>query len=347
MDLDVGGEDPPQQQRFWLSQLLSDWLTSLTNRCAAAARAAVPVAAWLAKVGSFLGTALLLASAIYLFLYYTLIGEEVVSRRLYFTFDSACKLKLEPAATGLPEDLACGFPVANVSLAPNRDEVGELVYGQAYRVSVRLWLPDSRPNRLAGMFLIRLQLYSPGFEPGTSAIRPALLPHRPWAARLFGDLTAAAFGLLIGWDAEPRQLSVDLLDDYVENPFIRSSGLLVELQSRRVQVQRAVVEFRARLSGLKYMMYSYPLISACLGIPAIAWLLLLVSAPVLLRRWLSGGGEEADADWLDGDGGDGGPQPMPLLDPTRHEAAAAYGGGGGGGGEARRRRADGDGDGCN
>uniref|UniRef100_A0A287BJR6 Seipin n=1 Tax=Sus scrofa TaxID=9823 RepID=A0A287BJR6_PIG len=57
--------------------------------------------------------------------------------------------------------LLCSFPVANVSLAKGgRDRV--LMYGQPYRVTLELELPESRVNQDLGMFLVTISCYTRG-----------------------------------------------------------------------------------------------------------------------------------------------------------------------------------------
>nr|KAF6275331.1 BSCL2 lipid droplet biogenesis associated, seipin [Myotis myotis] len=57
--------------------------------------------------------------------------------------------------------LLCSFPVANVSLAKGgRDRV--LMYGQPYRVTLELELPESPVNQDLGMFLVTISCYTRG-----------------------------------------------------------------------------------------------------------------------------------------------------------------------------------------
>ncbi|XP_034868927.1 seipin isoform X1 [Mirounga leonina] len=57
--------------------------------------------------------------------------------------------------------LLCSFPVANVSLAKGgRDRV--LMYGQPYRVTLELELPESPVNQDLGMFLVTVSCYTRG-----------------------------------------------------------------------------------------------------------------------------------------------------------------------------------------
>ncbi|KAF6102319.1 BSCL2 lipid droplet biogenesis associated, seipin [Phyllostomus discolor] len=57
--------------------------------------------------------------------------------------------------------LLCSFPIANVSLAKGgRDRV--LMYGQPYRVTLELELPESPVNQGLGMFLVTISCYTRG-----------------------------------------------------------------------------------------------------------------------------------------------------------------------------------------
>ncbi|XP_014118471.1 PREDICTED: seipin, partial [Pseudopodoces humilis] len=64
----------------------------------------------------------------------------------------------------------CSFPSANVSLlGEHREKV--LLYGQLYRISVELELPESPVNRELGMFMVRLTCYGSGGKTLATASR--------------------------------------------------------------------------------------------------------------------------------------------------------------------------------
>uniref|UniRef100_A0A8C0VM30 Seipin n=1 Tax=Cyanistes caeruleus TaxID=156563 RepID=A0A8C0VM30_CYACU len=110
----------------------------------------------------------------------------------------------------------CSFPSANVSLlGEHREKV--LLYGQLYRISLELELPESPVNRELGMFMVRLTCYGSGGKTLATASRSAMLHYR---SRLLRALHTAAFaGLFLSGFAEQSQtLELELLGRYREDP---------------------------------------------------------------------------------------------------------------------------------
>uniref|UniRef100_A0A8C0VT10 Seipin n=1 Tax=Cyanistes caeruleus TaxID=156563 RepID=A0A8C0VT10_CYACU len=115
----------------------------------------------------------------------------------------------------------CSFPSANVSLlGEHREKV--LLYGQLYRISLELELPESPVNRELGMFMVRLTCYGSGGKTLATASRSAMLHYR---SRLLRALHTAAFaGLFLSGFAEQSQtLELELLGRYREDPVANPS----------------------------------------------------------------------------------------------------------------------------
>uniref|UniRef100_A0ACB8G8I8 Berardinelli-Seip congenital lipodystrophy 2 (Seipin) n=1 Tax=Sphaerodactylus townsendi TaxID=933632 RepID=A0ACB8G8I8_9SAUR len=97
---------------------------------------------------------LLLWISIFLYgsFYYSYMPTVSYVSPVHYQFRSDCSL------SG-PE--LCSFPVANVSFLKNsRDQV--LMYGQPYRISVELELPESPVNQNLGMFMVAISCYTKG-----------------------------------------------------------------------------------------------------------------------------------------------------------------------------------------
>ncbi|XP_066845292.1 seipin-like, partial [Anser cygnoides] len=158
----------------------------------------------------------------------------------------------------------CSFPTANVSLLkPNRERA--LSPGQLYRIALELEVPESPANRQLGMFLVAATCYTRGGRAVASATRAAMLRYR---SGLLRALEAVAFaGLFLAGAAEQKQtLEVELSPAYREDPYAPTLGALLEIRSRRLQLYGARLRVHAHFSGLRYLLYHFPLTSALLGI---------------------------------------------------------------------------------
>ncbi|XP_053824048.1 seipin isoform X1 [Vidua chalybeata] len=200
---------------------------------------------------------LLLWASLFLYgsFYWAYLPAAAVLRPLHLAFRSDCDS---------PGPELCSFPSANVSLlGEHREKV--LLYGQLYRISLELELPESPVNRELGMFMVTLTCYGAGGRTLATAARSAMLHYR---SRLLRALHTAAFaGLFLSGFAEQSQtLELELMARYREDPYTPTVGALVEIRSRRVQLYGARLRVHAHFSGLRYLLYHFPLTSAVLGV---------------------------------------------------------------------------------
>ncbi|XP_039234693.1 seipin [Pipra filicauda] len=89
-----------------------------------------------------------------------------------------------------------------------------------------------------------------------------------YRSRLLRTLHTVAFaGLFLSGFAEQTQtLEVELMDRYREDPYNPTVEVVLELRSRRVQLYRAQLRVHAHFSGLRYLLYHFPLTCALLGV---------------------------------------------------------------------------------
>ncbi|XP_058717450.1 seipin [Poecile atricapillus] len=287
---------------------------------------------------------LLLWASIFLYgsFYWAYLPTAAVLRPVHLEFRSDCER---------PGPELCSFPSANVSLlGEHREKV--LLYGQLYRISLELELPESPVNRELGMFMVRLRLYGNGGKTLATASRSAMLHYR---SRLLRALHTAAFALLFlsGFAEQSQTLELELLGRYREDPYTPTVGALVEIQSRRVQLYGARLRVHAHFSGLRYLLYHFPLTCAVLGVAgnwALLALLSLGGVPAVGeghptpptpptrtgaaqpgRSPRGGGGERSfSLPPKFGGAGNGGAQPRPP--PAQRRQRPPQGGGGAGGG---------------
>ncbi|XP_072493301.1 seipin [Notamacropus eugenii] len=180
----------------------------------------------------------------------------------------------------------CSFPVANVSLVKGgRDRV--LMYGQPYRISLELEMPESPVNQELGMFMVTIACYTRGGRIISSSARSAMLHYRSTLLRLLDTLVFS--GLFLSGFAEQKQLlEVELYADYREDSYTPTTGAVIEIHSNRIQLYGAQLRIHAHFTGLRYLLYNFPITSAVIGIASnLTFLSVIVLFSYL--QWVWGG----------------------------------------------------------
>ncbi|KXT05134.1 hypothetical protein AC578_7548 [Pseudocercospora eumusae] len=273
-------------------------------------------------------TFVLLGCAItaYVLFYWSYIPRIGFERTIHLQFDNVYKHATAKRAEH-------PYPYGSVSLAP------DLVGLQGYDVVVDLVMPRTPENQNAGNFMLEVTMYaqderaintpvgmspldaarldlSPGSAtPDASSIlaisrRHAILPYRSWIVELlhtFSSLPWYFFNLR----EETDKLSVPIFEKvaFAKGRQNLPATLQLEIQSTRtLQVYSAAVRFRARFTGLRWIMYNHRIISAFIFIASfwmtelvffgVAWALLsfyFSSSPKQLKEEQRVGSESAGA----------------------------------------------------
>ncbi|EGD82680.1 hypothetical protein PTSG_03341 [Salpingoeca rosetta] len=176
-------------------------------------------------------------------------------------------------------------PLTHVYLS--HDTRHALRVGQAYDFTVELELPNSRPNRQAGMFMVSLWLSSTKDDahashdialhqgeltatgnlveasPGVGGSRPAMLPYRPSIVHFLRRILLAG-PYLLGLVDDTQTVTVPVM----QHVHVKGRGLhwaSVSLSSSKLQVTRATLMARTRMQGMTYWMYHWFLSSFVVG----------------------------------------------------------------------------------
>uniref|UniRef100_A0A2K6F0S1 Seipin n=1 Tax=Propithecus coquereli TaxID=379532 RepID=A0A2K6F0S1_PROCO len=143
----------------------------------------------------------------------------------------------------------CSFPVANVSLAKGgRDRV--LMYGQPYRITLELELPESPVNQDLGMFLVTVSCYTRGGRIISTSSRSVMLHYRSDLLQMLDTLVFSSL-LLFGFAEQKQLLEVELYADYRENSYVPTTGAIIEIHSKRIQMYGAYLRIHAHFTGLR------------------------------------------------------------------------------------------------
>ncbi|XP_052431024.1 BSCL2 lipid droplet biogenesis associated, seipin, like isoform X2 [Carassius gibelio] len=197
-----------------------------------------------------------------------------------------------------PHHSLCSFPVANVSLLKNgKHQV--MTYGQPYRITLELEMPESPANQELGMFLVKMNPYSkagpivdrsarsvhqgePCYLSSFSqciygkmsdrlpfslslCVSQAMLHYRSSLLQALGTVAFSPL-LLTGASEQKQSVMVELYSEFKDDSYNPIVGAIIEIHSQRIQIYRAHLYIFAHFTGIRYLLYHFPLISALIGV---------------------------------------------------------------------------------
>lgn len=227
----------------------------------------------------FCSVLLLLWVSVFLYgsFYYSYMPTASHVSPVHFYYRTDCN----PSITSL-----CSFPVANVSLAKSgRDRV--LMYGQPYRIILELELPESPVNQDLGMFLVTVSCYTRGGRIISTSSRSVMLHYRSDLLQTLDTIVFSSL-LLFGFAEQKQLLEVELYADYRENSYVPTTGAIIEIHSRRIQMYGAYLRIHAHFTGLRSLLYNFPMTCAFVGV-ASNFTFLSVILVFSYMQWVWGG----------------------------------------------------------
>ncbi|XP_058654832.1 BSCL2 lipid droplet biogenesis associated, seipin, like isoform X1 [Onychostoma macrolepis] len=163
-----------------------------------------------------------------------------------------------------PHHSMCSFPVANVSLLKNgKHQV--MTYGQPYQITLELQMPESLANQELGMFLVKMTPYSKDGQIVDISTRSAMLHYRSSLLQALGTVVFSPM-LLTGASEQKQSVIVELYSEFKDDSYNPTVGAIIEIHSQRIQIYRAHLYIFAHFTGIRYLLYHFPLISALLGV---------------------------------------------------------------------------------
>nr|XP_046173462.1 seipin-like isoform X4 [Oncorhynchus gorbuscha] len=200
---------------------------------------------------------LLVWVAIFLYgsFYYSYMPTVSFSTPVHYHYSTDCDAS---------NSVLCSFPMANISLLKNgKDQV--MIYGQPYRISLELEMPESPVNEHLGMFMIKMSCYTKDGQTVAVVARSAMLHYRSGLLQTLNTLLFSPL-LLTGMTEQKQLVEVELFSDYKANSYQPTVGAVIEIQSRRVQIYSAQLRIHAFFTGIRYLLYNFPLTSAVIGV---------------------------------------------------------------------------------
>ncbi|XP_056106145.1 BSCL2 lipid droplet biogenesis associated, seipin, like isoform X2 [Rhinichthys klamathensis goyatoka] len=163
-----------------------------------------------------------------------------------------------------PHHPMCSFPVANVSLLKNgKDQV--MTYGQPYQIALELEMPESPANQELGMFIVKISPYSKTSQIVDISTRSAMLHYRSSLLQALGTVVFSPM-LLTGASEQKQSIVVELYSEFKDNSYKPIVGAFIEIHSQNVQIYKARLYIFAHFTGIRYLLYNFPLTTALIGV---------------------------------------------------------------------------------
>lgn len=164
-------------------------------------------------------------------------------------------------STCLNSDGPCSFPSAHVPLTRKQQL---LMVGQAYRVLVNVEMPESPQNLDLGMFMVCAEMRDSELNLRAHSCRSAMMRYRSPLIRSLTTWTMSPL-YVFGFREEFQRLSVDVFNQYLENYQHPITDVYITIKSQKIQFYNVSLRIVADFTGLRYVIYNWPILSAVLG----------------------------------------------------------------------------------
>jgi len=185
------------------------------------------------------------------------------------------------------DDKLSSFPEANLSLL-NQYREQLLNYGQPYIVVLQLDMPESPANQNHGMFMVNLEIFDKKDEVVRTSQRSVLLRYKSSLLQIMETLVYAPM-FLSGAREQKQTLMVEFFSRYEEDAYKPASKARITVESKNIQIYSSTLKIYAYFTGLRYLMFNWPILSAIGGVGSNMLFLLSI---VLLSWWRYNGYED-------------------------------------------------------
>lgn len=136
--------------------------------------------------------------------------------------------------------------------------------GQAYRVQVIIDMPESTQNQDLGMFMVCGELRDQEAYLRGHACRTGLMKYK---SPLIRSISTWSLGPLyiLGLKEEHERIYVEIFPRFLEERNHPVTDVYIEIQSHKIQFYSVTLQITADFTGLRYIMFNYPWMSAAVG----------------------------------------------------------------------------------
>lgn len=162
--------------------------------------------------------------------------------------------------------------------------------GQPYKVIVNIDMPESPQNRDLGMFMVCAEMRDQSTSLRGHSCRSAMLHYKSNLANTIATWVFSPL-IILGVREEKQDIFIELFSNYEDDQTHPVTDVYVEIQSKQIQFYSVSLHITAHFTGLRYIMFHWPILSASLGISTNLFFLLLVC----LLSWY----HWSDTAWID------------------------------------------------
>ncbi|KFB43523.1 AGAP003143-PA-like protein [Anopheles sinensis] len=164
------------------------------------------------------------------------------------------------------------YPTANVALTNHQRF---LMVGQPYKIILNLEMPESEQNGKIGMFTVCGTLKDYQQEEITSSCRMSMLHYK---SDLLKTILTVVFAplLVFGYREEKQLVTVELFSHFLDDSNQPATNIDITIQCRDIQLYSAELHVIANFTGLRYLMFNWPVLSAIIGITTNLFFILIV-----------------------------------------------------------------------
>ncbi|XP_049784629.1 seipin isoform X1 [Schistocerca serialis cubense] len=220
---------------------------------------------------------------LYVAFYYTYMPSISHTRPVHFQFDSCVEKR------GI-----CSYPSAKVQLTRKQSL---LMVGQQYKMSLNIEMPESPVNKRLGMFMACVHLYDRGAEFISKSCKSGMLHYRSPLLQTLSTVVLSPL-LIFGSKEEKQIITLEMFSDLEDDQVHPVTDIFVELQTRHIELYSATLNINARFTGLRYLMYNWPVLSAIIGISSNMFFIMIICVLSWLRVVRSDNMSEFEAELL-------------------------------------------------
>ncbi|XP_031567158.1 seipin-like isoform X2 [Actinia tenebrosa] len=196
------------------------------------------------------------AVLMYISFYYAYMPTVHYTQPVYLQFSTDCNSR--------PREGLCSFPEANVSLSK-----GEriLMRGQKYQVFLDLDMPYSPVNERLGMFMVNVNFLSNSGKVVATSSKSCMLHFRSAHLKVMYSVFMA-LPLIFGFTEEKQSVPVKLFENYVDDSYHPVTSVKIIIMAKHVEIYGALLRIEAQFSGLRFILFNWPITSALVCISA-------------------------------------------------------------------------------
>uniref|UniRef100_A0A182S6R6 Seipin n=1 Tax=Anopheles maculatus TaxID=74869 RepID=A0A182S6R6_9DIPT len=164
------------------------------------------------------------------------------------------------------------YPSANVALTNHQRF---LMVGQPYKIILNLEMPESENNGKIGMFTVCGTIKDYGNMEVAKSCRMSMLHYKSDLLKTILTFVFAPL-LIFGYREEKQLVTVELFSNFLDDSSHPATNIDIMIQCRDIQLYSAQLQVVANFTGLRYLMFNWPVLSAIIGITTNLFFILIV-----------------------------------------------------------------------